>query len=149
VRFLLAVAIGVIFAVGLALAGMTDPAKITGVLDVGGRWDPSLLFVMAGAIGVFAPISRIARRQRAPRLDRRFHWPVEHGIDIWLVGGAALFGIGWGISGYCPAPALASMVAGGAPVLVFVATMLIGIAAGRAISRRRRPRDPQGTATEP
>ena len=148
-RFFLAVAVGIVFAIGLAVSGMTDPAKITGVLDVGGRWDPSLLFVMIAAVGVFAPVVRLARARQAPRLDACFYWPAEDAIDWRLVGGAAVFGVGWGIGGYCPAPALESLVAGGLPVVVFVAAMLVGIAAARAVNRRHRPRGRQGTAAEP
>ena len=134
--FALAVATGALFALGLALAGMTVPAKITAFLDVTGHWDPALAFVMIGAIAVYAPVARLLRGRPAPWLDRSYHWPTPTAIDARLVAGAAVFGIGWGLSGYCPGPALVSLVAGAMPVIVFVGAMLGGIAAVRLLDRR-------------
>jgi len=127
---------GALFALGLVVSGMTDPGKVTGFLDVGGAWDPTLAFVMAGAIAVYAPIARVVRARRAPLYGDRFHWPIAHAIDGRLVAGAAVFGVGWGLSGYCPGPALVG-IAGGAPAtLVFVASMLAGMLVVRVIPRR-------------
>jgi uncharacterized membrane protein YedE/YeeE len=134
--FLLAALAGALFAIGLVIGGMTVPAKIIGFLDVGRSWDPSLAFVMAGAIAVYASLLRVIQRRPAPLLSPRFHWPTAHGIDARLVGGAALFGIGWGLSGYCPGPALASLAGGGTSALIFVAAMIGGIALARLVSSR-------------
>jgi len=128
---------GAVFAIGLVVSGMTVPAKITAFLDVGGAWDPTLALVMLGALAVYAPIARLARHRRRPLLAERFHWPAERAIDARLVGGAAIFGVGWGLSGYCPGPALTSVGRGAAGALVFVAAMIAGIAITRAVAPRR------------
>jgi len=133
----LAVLAGAVFAIGLAVAGMTVPAKVTGFLDVGGAWDPTLALVMAGAIAVYAPVARIVRRRR-PLVSEQFHWPTPRAIDARLIGGAAIFGVGWGLSGYCPGPALTSIGSGAASALVFVAAMIAGIVVTRAVDRARR-----------
>lgn len=123
----LAAASGVLFALGLVVSGMTEPAKVIGFLDVTGAqggWNPALAFVMASAIAVHAPLARLIRGRRAPLFGGRFHLPAHHGIDAPLIAGAAVFGIGWGLSGYCPGPVLVS-IGGGAPgALVFAATLL-------------------------
>ncbi len=128
---------GALFAIGLAISGMTDPAKVTAFLDVTRTWDPSLAFVMAAAIGVHLPLVRLARQRRTPLFDAKFHWPTSHGIDARLLLGSAIFGVGWGLSGYCPGPALTSSVAGLPPLLAFVGTMLLGILATRALVKPR------------
>jgi uncharacterized protein len=132
-----AIIAGALFAIGLAISGMTEPAKVTGFLDVTGAWDPSLAFVMAAAIAVHLPLVRLARQRQAPLFDRAFHWPTRRDIDAKLVAGAAIFGVGWGLSGYCPGPALTSLVAGGVPVLVFIGAMLVGLLATRAMTSSR------------
>ena len=106
---------------------MVNPAKVLGFLDLAGDWDPSLAFVMAAAIPVAALGFRLGGRMEAPLCDIAFAPPARRRIDARLLGGAALFGIGWGIAGYCPGPALASLGFGGWPVLVFVAAMLGGM----------------------
>ena len=126
---------GVMFAVGLVISGMTQPAKILAFLDVRGAWDGTLAFVMAAAIAVHLPLVRLARSRRAPLFAAKFHWPKDAGIDARLVAGAAIFGVGWGVSGYCPGPAVVSLVAGGAPLLVFIGAMLVGLYATRALVR--------------
>jgi uncharacterized membrane protein YedE/YeeE len=131
-----AVIAGALFALGLVVAGMTDPEKVTGFLDVGGAWDPTLAFVMAGAIALYAPIARLVRARHAPLYGDRFHWPTAHAIDPRLVGGAALFGVGWGLSGYCPGPALVGIAAGAPATVVFVASMLAGMLVVRMMRRR-------------
>lgn len=136
--FVLAAIAGAVFAVGLTVGGMTIPAKVIGFLDVGGAWDPQLAFVMAGAIAVYASLLRIIRRRAAPLLVDRFHWPTARAIDARLVGGAAIFGVGWGLSGYCPGPALTSLAGGGTSALVFVIAMIGGIAVARAGELARR-----------
>jgi len=118
---------GVVFAVGLGLSGMTQPAKVTAFLDFAGDWDPSLAFVMIGAIGVYATLYRFIRRLPAPFFSPTFALPTRTDIDFRLVGGAALFGVGWGLGGFCPGPALTSLASGKTSVLLFVASMLVGM----------------------
>jgi uncharacterized protein len=127
----LAAIAGALFALGLAIGGMTVPGKVTGFLDIGGSWDPQLAFVMAGAIGVYASLLRLIRHRTAPLCGAAFHWPDRSVIDVRLVGGAAIFGVGWGLSGYCPGPALASIVGGAPETVAFVGAMIVGIAAAR------------------
>jgi uncharacterized membrane protein YedE/YeeE len=134
----IAFACGLTFAVGLVIAGMTEPAKVIGFLDVGGDWDPSLALVMAGAIGVFLPVYRASRRRGQPLFAGAFVHPQATAIDARLLGGAALFGLGWGAGGYCPGPAIASLGRGGAGVVVFVTGMLIGMLVVRFVPDRRR-----------
>jgi uncharacterized membrane protein YedE/YeeE len=136
---------GIVFAVGLALSGMTDPAKVTAFLDVTGRWDPSLALVMGGAIGVFLPGWRLLRRRRSPVYGERFAVPRETPIDAQLVGGAAVFGVGWGLVGMCPGPAIASLAAGSPAAWFFVAGMIASMIAYervRATATRAAIADP-------
>jgi uncharacterized membrane protein YedE/YeeE len=135
--FVVAALAGAVFAIGLVVSGMTVPARVTGFLDVGGAWDPTLALVMLGAIAVYAPIARIVQRRARPLLSERFHWPTQHGLDARLLVGAAIFGVGWGLSGYCPGPALTSIGSGATSALVFVAAMIAGIAITRAVDRAR------------
>lgn len=126
-RNLAAFATGALFAVGLAVSGMTKPSKVVGFLDVTGAWDASLAFVMIGAIAVhFVAFRRITKRS-SPLFDTKFHVPTRRDIDVRLVLGAALFGVGWGLGGFCPGPGLVSMGAGSRDALVFVAGMTLGI----------------------
>jgi uncharacterized membrane protein YedE/YeeE len=135
-----AFAAGIVFAFGLGISGMTDPAKIIAFLDVTGAWDPSLAFVMAGAVGVHAVAAWIARRRARPILADRFDLPIARGIDARLVGGAALFGLGWGAAGYCPGPAIVVAVGLGAAPLAFFAAMVAGVALHRWAPSRRATR---------
>ncbi len=118
---------GLIFALGLGISGMTQPTKVIGFLDIAGDWDPSLIFVMGGAVGVNLVLYRLTMRRRRPLLDSAFVIPSHRHINARLVGGAALFGMGWGLSGYCPGPALVASVTGWPSVLAFVAAMLGGM----------------------
>jgi uncharacterized membrane protein YedE/YeeE len=124
---LVAFASGLLFALGLGVSGMTQPAKIQGFLDVAGSWDPSLAFVMAGAVLLGLVSFAAILRRRSPVLDGRFHLPETKSIDGRLVGGAALFGLGWGLSGYCPGPAVVSVVTGAPGAIVFVSAMVVGM----------------------
>jgi uncharacterized protein len=126
---------GAVFALGLVVSGMTDPGRVTAFLDVTGHWDPTLAFVMAGAIVVHAPLARLVRRRTTPIFDSTFHLPTRTAVEPRLVVGAALFGVGWGLSGYCPGPALVSLGTAAVPVLVFVAAMIGGIALARLALR--------------
>jgi uncharacterized protein len=133
-----AFAAGLLFGLGLALSGMLDPARVRGFLDIGGAWDPSLVFVLGGAVSVSALGYAISRRLRRPALAETFDLPTSRRIDAPLVVGAALFGIGWGLSGFCPGPAVAALSTGAGPVLVFVTAMLLGMAVHALRARRSR-----------
>ncbi|HEY8427627.1 MAG TPA: DUF6691 family protein [Sandaracinaceae bacterium] len=132
-------AAGALFAVGLSLAGMTQPSKVIGFLDFFGRWDPSLMFVMGGAIGVHLVLSRFIVKRESPLFAARFRIPTRRDVTPKLVAGAALFGIGWGLGGFCPGPGIASIGTLGAHALTFVAAMALGILAhDRLLSRSAR-----------
>ena len=118
---------GLIFAVGLALGGMTLPGKVTAFLDIFGDWDPSLALVMLGAITVHAVLYRVIRRHSSPLFAPTFSTPTRRDLDFRLVGGAALFGVGWGLGGFCPGPAVTSLASGQPSILIFVAAMLVGM----------------------
>ncbi|WP_424810998.1 DUF6691 family protein [Roseococcus sp. YIM B11640] len=118
---------GLLFGLGLVISGMANPAKVLGFLDVAGDWDPSLAFVMAGAVAVAALGFALGRRRGAPLYAPAFAEPPRRPVDAGLLGGAALFGLGWGLAGYCPGPALASLSFGGVTALTFVAAMLAGM----------------------
>jgi uncharacterized membrane protein YedE/YeeE len=135
-----ALAAGALFGVGLAVSGMTLPAKVIGFLDVTGHWDPTLAFVMAGAIAVHFILFRLILRRRAPIFDSNFHVPTRRDIDLRLVGGAALFGVGWGLAGQCPGPALTNLATGAPSAFLFVATMAAGMVIQREVDRVRAPR---------
>jgi uncharacterized protein len=120
---------GALFGAGLAISGMTRPQKVIGFLDPFGAWDPSLAFVMMGAIGVHLLAYRLIRRRSSPLLAQSFLIPTRRDIDLRLIAGAGLFGIGWGLGGYCPGPAITSLTSGAAGVAVFVAAMLAGMLA--------------------
>lgn len=121
---------GLIFAVGLALSGMTVPANVIAFLDVFGSWDPTLAFVMGGAIAVHAPIYWLfVRGRETPTFARTFGLPTRRDIDVPLLAGAVLFGAGWGLAGFCPGPAVTSLASGASTVWWFVVAMLVGMAA--------------------
>lgn len=135
-RIIAALAAGLIFGLGLALAGMTDPAKVIGFLDIAGAWNPALAFVMgAGVIVTFIGYRLVLARPK-PALDARFQIPTRTDIDLPLVGGAALFGIGWGLAGYCPGPALSSLIAGNGEVFALVGAMIAGMIVVRVARMR-------------
>jgi uncharacterized membrane protein YedE/YeeE len=137
---------GLLFAAGLAISGMTLPTKVVGFLDVGGNWDPSLAFVMLGAIAVNAVGWVVARRRAAAATGPAIPSTASPKLDGALLGGAALFGIGWGISGFCPGPGLESVFVGNRAALVFVPAMLAGMGLYRLAVRRRVARDETGRA---
>ncbi|MER8680277.1 DUF6691 family protein [Mesorhizobium sp. M1405] len=123
-----ALAAGTIFGYGLALSGMLDPVRVQGFLDVSGAWDPSLAFVLGGAVAVATGGTAWMGQMSRPFLAETFHLPISSRIDAPLVLGSAIFGLGWGLGGFCPGPAVASLSLGLAPVL-FVALMLAGMVA--------------------
>lgn len=118
---------GVVFALGLGISGMTRPVKVIGFLDFAGHWDPSLAFVMIGAITVYFVAYRWIRMRSAPVLAEKFSVPQRTDVDRNLVVGAAAFGAGWGLGGFCPGPAITALASGAAPVVVFVAAMAAGM----------------------
>jgi uncharacterized membrane protein YedE/YeeE len=123
---------GVIFGAGLAVSDMVNPARVSNFLDFAGSWDPTLIFVMAGGLAVTTLGYRLIFHRSAPLVDGKFHLPAQRQIDLPLVGGSALFGVGWGLAGICPGPALADLVTLEPKVLVFVAAMLVGMLATSA-----------------
>jgi hypothetical protein len=126
---------GLIFGVGLILSGMTDPSKVIGFLDLAGRWDPSLAFVMVGAILVGAIGYAVARKRAAAFLGGAIRLPTSRQIDRQLVLGSLVFGAGWGLAGFCPGPAIVSLGAGQHKAVVFVAAMFAGMAIYEAAER--------------
>lgn len=131
---------GLLFGIGLILSGMTDPAKVIGFLDIGGRWDPSLAFVMGGAVLVGLLAFPFASSRQTAWLGDPMRLPATRQIDRPLIFGAVLFGVGWGMAGYCPGPALTSVLYGGAKPLIFVLAMLSGMGLFEALTiwQRRR-----------
>ena len=127
-RAVVSLGCGAVFGVGLAVAQMTDPRKVLAFLDVSGAWDPSLLLVLGGAVILAATTFHRILRRPAPQFDARFHLPESAAIDGRLISGAALFGIGWGLAGYCPGPAIAALGFGNPEALWLVPSLLAGIA---------------------
>jgi uncharacterized membrane protein YedE/YeeE len=118
--------IGAVFGFGLSLSQMVDPARVLGFLDVAGRWDPTLLFVMGGALAVTLPAFRWIVGRGEPLLEKKFFLPTKHQLDPPLIWGAAIFGVGWGLGGFCPGPALANLAVGSPTVILFVLAMIVG-----------------------
>ena len=127
---------GIVFGVGLVISGMANPAKVLGFLDVAGSWDPSLAFVMAGAVGVGVIAFALARRRTVSLLGAGMQLPKARQIDRRLVLGSLTFGIGWGLAGFCPGPALVALGMGQTKALVFVAFMLAGMGLFAWLERR-------------
>ncbi len=132
---------GTLFGAGLTLSGMTDPARVRGFLDVFGRWDPTLMFVIGGAVIVMAIAWRLQSRMKRPLFGEKFSLPDRSDFDGPLIAGSALFGIGWGVAGLCPGPAVASLALSPLSVLPFLAAMLGGMAIHEVPLKRwlRRP----------
>jgi uncharacterized membrane protein YedE/YeeE len=141
-RLLSAFAIGLIFGLGITVSGMINPAKVLNFFDIAGSWDPSLAFVMAGALGVAIPGYRMIFRRPAPTMEPRFQLPDTRVIDRRLVLGSAVFGIGWGIAGFCPGGALPALGTGDPAVFLFLAALIGGLLLARVLQSRflaRRP----------
>jgi len=129
---------GALFAVGLGVSGMTQPQKVVAFLDFTGAWDPSLALVMGGALAVYIPAYLLIRRRRSrPLVTPHFELPRQRPVDAKLVGGAALFGVGWGIAGFCPGPAVVSLSGLAPAAVVFVPAMLVGALFTRWLLQRR------------
>ena len=136
---LFALLAGVVFGIGLIVSGMANPAKVLGFLDLSGRWDPSLAFVMGGAILVGVVAFAWSRRRTVSLLGLQMRLPTATQVDRRLVAGSLLFGIGWGIAGFCPGPALVALGMGEHKALLFVAAMLAGMGVFELLERYRRP----------
>jgi uncharacterized membrane protein YedE/YeeE len=129
-------AAGVLFALGLGVSGMTKPSKVVGFLDLFGAWDASLAFVMVAAVGVYFLAHRLITRRAGPLFDTRFYLPVRQTLDRRLLFGAAVFGVGWGLGGYCPGPGLVAAASGVMPAVVFVISMAAGMKLEQLLSRQ-------------
>ena len=127
---------GAIFGLGLTISGMINPAKVLGFLDLFGAWDPSLAFVMGGAFAVTAVGYRLAWRRPGPAFEARFALPTANDVDARLVAGSALFGLGWGLVGLCPGPAIAALGVGGGEAALFFAAMAVGMIAFELFDKR-------------
>ncbi|WP_426193156.1 YeeE/YedE family protein [Massilia sp. DWR3-1-1] len=135
VQIIMALAVGLLFGIGLIVSGMSDPSKVLGFLDLAGRWDPSLACVMGGAIAVGLVAFRFAATRDRALLGEVMRLPTASQIDRRLVLGGLAFGAGWGLAGYCPGPALASLASGGAKPLIFTAAMVAGMAIFAVLER--------------
>ena len=124
---------GLIFGIGLTISGMVNPSKIINFLDLAGAFDATLIFVMGGAVIVTAIGYYVVLKQKRPLFAERFHLPTVKDIDLRLVGGSALFGVGWGLSGFCPGPAIASLAFGHEESFVMLAAMAVGALAARFV----------------
>ena len=144
-RFLPPLFSGALFGGGLSIGGMTDPARVRGFLDLFGAWDPTLAFVMGGAVIVMAIAWQLQSRMLRPLFGERFTLPDRTDLDGKLILGSAMFGIGWGLAGLCPGPAIASIALAPTAAFPFVAAMLVGMAAHRLIPERRRAVAVQGS----
>jgi uncharacterized protein len=140
--FLSAFVIGLIFGLGIALSGMINPAKVLNFFDLAGTWDPSLAFVMGGALAVATPGYRLVFRRPAPVLENRFLLPDTRVIDRRLVLGSATFGVGWGIAGFCPGGALPALGTGRPEVFLFLAALIGGLLLARFLQARTPARKP-------
>ena len=138
---------GVLFAVGLGLSGMTDANKVIGFLNLAGSWDPSLAFVMVGAIGMHLILYRLIIKRSSPIFADIFHIPTRRDIDAKLVGGSALFGIGWGLGGFCPGPGIVSFSGLGQSAAIFVGAMLVGMVIQKIVHRQKSPQSTESAST--
>ena len=129
---------GLVFGLGLIVSGMADPAKVLGFLDIGGAWDPSLAFVMAGAIAVGSPAFAMASKRTRSFLGATMKLPTSRDIDRRLVIGSVVFGVGWGVAGFCPGPGLVALGMGEVKALIFVVAMLAGMVAFELLERRKQ-----------
>ena len=129
--FLVNLCLGLLFGAGLVISGMSDPAKVLNFLDLFGTWDPSLAFVMGGAVIVAFIGYRLVLARPAPLAADRFHLPTRNDIDARILTGPAIFGVGWGLGGFCPGPALTALGLGATGTLAFVPAMLLGMWAAR------------------
>lgn len=139
-RVALSLITGLIFGLGLVIGGMADPAKVQNFLDIAGTFDPSLAFVMGGAVAVTFVGYRLVFRELSPLFAEEFHLPTAKELDARILIGPALFGIGWGLSGFCPGPAITSLPLLAKGTLIFVSAMLAGVAMARFVTQKRASR---------
>lgn len=137
-RLLISYCIGLIFGIGIAISGMANPAKVLNFFDVAGTWDPSLMFVMGGALITTFIGYRFVLKRPAPSLGETFQIPTRRDLDVPLIGGSALFGLGWGIAGFCPGGALPAIGTGSTDVFIFVAALVAGILAAKVLTQLSR-----------
>lgn len=137
-KLLIALVCGAIFGAGLVVSDMINPGRVTAFLDFAGEWDPATLFVFAGALVASGIVQALARRRGSPLFASRFRMPGDVRIDAPLVAGAVFFGVGWGLSGFCPGPAIAAISAPSESILLFVAAMVAGMALFRFLPRLSR-----------
>lgn len=135
-KFIISYLIGLMFGIGIILGGMANPAKVLNFFDIAGTWDPSLAFVMGGALGVTALGYRFVLRRPAPTMAELFHLPTLRSVDAQLIGGSMTFGVGWGLAGFCPGGALPAIGTLHPAVLTFCGAMIAGILAAKAIQTR-------------
>lgn len=135
--FLVNLVLGLLFGAGLVVSGMADPAKILNFLDLFGTWDPSLIFVMGGAVVVAFVGFRLVLRRDAPIAGKTFHLPTRKDIDARVIVGPAIFGVGWGLGGFCPGPALTAIGLGTTGALAFVPSMIAGMWGARLLAEKR------------
>jgi uncharacterized membrane protein YedE/YeeE len=133
---LAALVVGFVFAIGLGISGMTQPQKVVGFLDLFGNWDPSLIFVMVGGIIVHFATYKLIRKRKSPLLSTDWHVPTKKEITPALVTGSLLFGIGWGLGGFCPGPAVTSLASFESKPLIFVFSMLVGMFLFRLVDKK-------------
>jgi uncharacterized membrane protein YedE/YeeE len=133
-----ALAAGILFGLGLAISQMTNPAKVLAFLDIAGDWDPSLALVMAGAVAVSFIAFRVAKVRHRPFFGDTFQLPTRRDIDMPLIAGSILFGVGWGLVGFCPGPAITALVSGQGKVFLFLAAMLAGMLVFRFLPMTRQ-----------
>lgn len=126
-KSLISFTVGILFALGLGISGMTQPQKVIGFLNIFGSWDASLFFVMAGAVGFHLFTYKLIRKRQTPIFDGKWHIPTNKEISLRLILGSVLFGAGWGLGGYCPGPAITSIAAGHSQTILFITSMLAGM----------------------
>lgn len=148
-QILVALLSGILFGAGLAISGMANPAKVLNFFDIAGTWDPSLALVMAGALAVTLVGYRLVLRRAAPIFAGKFHVPSARHSDMRLVGGAAVFGLGWGLSGFCPGPAIASLTTLSMQPVIFIIAMLAGMLVAKlpVLPKTVQPGGSPGTAS--
>ena len=134
-RLIVSYIIGLIFGIGISISGMANPAKVLNFFDVAGTWDPSLIFVMGGALITTLIGYRFVLRRPAPTLEETFKLPTRNDLDLPLIGGSALFGIGWGIAGFCPGGALPALGTGRSEVIIFIVALVAGVFAAKGLQR--------------
>jgi hypothetical protein len=130
-RLIVLYLIGLVFGIGISISGMANPAKVLNFFDVAGTWDPSLIFVMGGALVTTFIGYRFVLKRPAPLMEGTFHLPTKTDLDARLIGGSAVFGIGWGISGFCPGGALPALGTGNLNVIAFIVSLVAGMAGAR------------------